>query len=176
MSPTIPTLHTDHLVLRPLREDDATPLHRIYQTDGVLKYFPNPIPPPFDKVAHFIASQQSHWERYGYGNWALTELGCDEIIGWAGLQFLPETQETEVGYLLNKPYWGKGYATEAARRSLDFGFSHFDFPEIIALVHPQNLASLAVARKCALTIVERKVYWGIEMVRHSIQPPLNKAN
>jgi ribosomal-protein-alanine N-acetyltransferase len=171
MSYPIPTLHTDHLILRPILPSDAIILHRIYNTEGVLQYFPNSSPPPLEKVERFVARQQEHWDKYGYGNWAITTHDNDEIIGWAGLQFLPETDETEVGYLLDRAQWGKGYATEAARASLEFGFNHFDFPEIIALVEPENVASLKVAAKCGLVAVERKVYWGAEMVRHVIKRP-----
>jgi ribosomal-protein-alanine N-acetyltransferase len=162
----IPTLQTPCLRLRPLFPADAVTLHQIYQHEGVLQYFPNPTPPPLEKVERFVASQQTHWEKYGYGNWAIVPAGGSDLIGWAGLQFLPETNETEVGYLLDRPFWGKGYATEAARASLQFGFECFDFPEIIALVHPDNAGSLKVAAKCGLQVVERKVYWGLEMVRH----------
>lgn len=171
MSFQIPILRSAHLTLRPILPADTTSLHRIYQTDGVLQYFPNPSPPPLEKVERFVAYQQAHWEKYGYGNWAVTTAGNDEIIGWAGLQFLAETEETEVGYLLDKVHWGKGYATEAARASLDFGFASFAFPEIIALVHPDNTASLKVAAKCGMTVVEHKVYWGVEMVRHVLKRP-----
>jgi [ribosomal protein S5]-alanine N-acetyltransferase len=122
-------------------------------------------------VERFIVGQGAHWKAYDYGDWGIVPIGEMDIIGWAGLQFLPETDETEVGYLLNKPFWGRGYATEATRASLQFGFEHFDFPEIIALVHPDNTASLKVAAKCGLTIVEHKEYWGIEMVRHTLKKP-----
>lgn len=171
MTIQIPTLHTTHLILRPIVPADTTVFYRIYQTEGVLQYFPNPKPPPIEKVERFVIYQQTHWEKYGYGNWGLQTKDTSELIGWAGLQFLPDTNETEVGYLLDKPFWGQGYATEAARASLEFGFKHFDFPAIIALVHPDNLASLKVASKCGLTIVERKVYWGIELVRHVLKRP-----
>jgi RimJ/RimL family protein N-acetyltransferase len=167
----IPTLHTPRLILRPLVPADALTLHGIYQTEGVLQYFPNPNPPPLEKVERFISGQQAHWETYGYGNWGIVPKGEMDIVGWAGLQFLPETDETEVGYLLNRSSWGKGYATEATRVSLQFGFEHFNFPELIALVHPDNAASLKVAVKCGLTVVERKEYWGIEMVRHTLKNP-----
>lgn len=118
----IPTLRTTHLTLRPIVLSDAEALFRVYQTEGVLRYFPDPTPPPIEKVKRFISNQKTHWEQYGYGNWGIVRDGEKEIIGWAGLQFLPETGETEVGYLLNRPYWGKGYATEAACLSIEFGF------------------------------------------------------
>jgi ribosomal-protein-alanine N-acetyltransferase len=169
MSISIPTLLTNNLTLRPIHPTDAASLYRIYNTDGVLQYFPNTTPPPLEKVDRFVARQLAHWEEYGYGNWAVTTHDSSEIIGWAGLQFLPETSETEVGYLLDKAHWGKGYATEAARASLEFGFKNFNFLEIIALVEPDNIASLKVAAKCGLVAVERKVYWGVEMVRHVLK-------
>lgn len=167
----IPTLNTAHLTLRAMLPTDTAALYRIYQTEGLLQYFPNPSPPSLEKVERFVAIQQTHWEKHGYGNWGILLKGKQELIGWAGLQFLPETNETEVGYLLDKTFWGQGYATEAARASLDFGFAHFDFAEIIALVHPDNLASLRVAAKCGMTVVERKVYWGLELVRHVLKRP-----
>jgi ribosomal-protein-alanine N-acetyltransferase len=162
----IPTIRTPHLTLRPMLAADAVILHQIYQHAGVLQYFPNPVPPALEKVERFVSAQQAHWEKYGYGNWSIVPDGESEMAGWAGLQFLPETNETEVGYLLDCPFWGKGYATEAACVSLQFGFERFNFPEIIALVHPDNIGSLKVAAKCGLQVVERKMYWGVELIRH----------
>jgi [ribosomal protein S5]-alanine N-acetyltransferase len=164
----IPTLRTPRLTLRPFTPEDARPLYHIYQHAGVLQYFPNPTPPPLEKVERFIAAQQAHWETYGYGNWAICLPDLAELAGWAGLQFIPETGETEVGYLLDRPYWGQGYATEAALAALQFGFEHLPCGEIIALVHPENAGSLKVAAKCGLAVVERKVYWGLELVRHTL--------
>jgi len=89
-----------------------------------------------------------------------------EIIGWAGLQFLPELDETEVGFLLDRPFWGKGYATEAALASLEFGFEHFGLDHIIALVHPENLASRRVIEKCGMSYTETLSLWGIELMRY----------
>ncbi len=168
---SIPTLTTPHLTLRPLEPGDAQVLYRINQVEGVLQYFPYPAPPPLEKVQRFVAGQQVHWEQHGYGNWGILPEGEKEIIGWAGLQFLPETGETEVGYLLNRPFWGRGYATEAARASLQFGFDHFDLQAIIALVFAGNIASRRVIEKCGLTLLDRQNYFGVELMRHRIEKP-----
>lgn len=167
----IPIIKTPRLVLHPLQPANAATLHRIYQTEGVLRYFPNLNPPSLEKVQRFIDGQQEHWEKFGYGNWGILpdDSSADEIIGWAGLQFLPELNETEVGYLLDKPFWGKGYATEAVRASLEFGFSHFAFSQLIALVHPENTASRRVLEKCGLTHLETIHLWGIDLMRHQIK-------
>ena len=96
-----PSLTTPRLSLRPLEPADALILHGIYQMEGVLKYFPNPSPPPLEKVGNLITGQKKHWAEHGYGNWGLLLNGEKEIIGWVGLQYLPELDETEVGFLLS---------------------------------------------------------------------------
>jgi ribosomal-protein-alanine N-acetyltransferase len=164
----IPTIDTERLTLRPLYSADAETLHRIYQVDGVLRYFPNPKPPALDKLQHFIESQENHWGRYGYGNWGILPRGEKEIVGWAGLQFIEDTAETEVGFLLDKPFWGRGYATEIAEVSLRFGFDKKNLEKIIGLVHPENLASQRVLEKCGLRKIDQKVYFGIELFRYWI--------
>jgi ribosomal-protein-alanine N-acetyltransferase len=169
MSIQIPSIQTSSLTLRPMQTADAEVLHRIYQSEGVLRYFPNPNPPPLERVQRFVAGQQTHWEKYGYGNWGVLPDGENEIIGWAGLQFLPELDETEVGFLLDRPFWGKGYATTAALASLCFGFEHFNLEHIIALVHPDNLASRRVIEKCGMIYVDTLLLWGIELMRHRFE-------
>jgi len=164
-----PVLRTERLTLRPFVPEDALVLHRIYQTEGVLRFFPNPVPPPLEKVERFVLLQEAHWEKYSYGNWGILPGGLEQIIGWVGLQYLPELDETEVGFLLDKPFWGKGYATEAARASLEFGFENFGFDHIIALVHPENLPSRRVVEKCGLAFQECLLLWGIDLNRFRIE-------
>jgi RimJ/RimL family protein N-acetyltransferase len=170
MNALFPSILTARLVLRPLQAADAGVLHRIYQSDGVLRYFPVSAPPSLAQVERQLAGQQAHWEKHGYGNWGLLPEGEGQIIGWAGLQYLPELGETEVGFLLDPPFWGKGYATEAALASLEFGFKHLALDHIIALVHPDNLASRRVIEKCGLTYVETLSLWGMELMRHTSAP------
>ena len=165
---TIPIIQTHRITLRPLEQDDAEALYRINQTDGVLRYFPTTTPPPLEKVQRFIVSQQEHWDKHGYGNWGITFNGERQIIGWVGLQFLPELNETEVGYLLDAPFWGKGYATEAAQASIRYGFEHCALDHLIALVHPDNIASRRVIEKCELNYEETIHLWGIELMRYRI--------
>jgi ribosomal-protein-alanine N-acetyltransferase len=172
MNTDFPSLKTTNLTFRPLQEKDAKALYRIYQTEGVLQYFPMPVPPAFEKVQRFIHNQQAHWGEFGYGNRGILPEGEAEIIGWAGLQYLPELNETEVGFLLDKPFWGKGYATEAAMASMQFGFNRIKMDHIIALVHPDNLASRRVIEKCGLTYQDTLLLWGIQLMRHRMERPV----
>jgi ribosomal-protein-alanine N-acetyltransferase len=166
--PTIPTVRTSRLTLRPLLSTDAEVLYDINQVEGVLQYFPNPKPPPLDSVKRFITRQEIHWSDYNYGNWGVLPQGEQQIIGWAGLQYLPETNEVEVGFLLNRSYWGHGFATESALASLEFGFQQLNIDQIIALVHPENKASINVIEKCGMSWVDQKMYFGINLLRYCI--------
>lgn len=167
-----PSLQTGKLVMRPLQVADARGLHRIYQSEGVLRYFPNPLPPSLEQVERFIAGQQAHWAKFNYGNLGIVigDVGDPpgEVIGWAGLQYLPELEETEVGFLLDRPYWGRGYGTQAALASLRFGFEACQLDHIIALVHPENRASQRVIEKCAMAYVDNLELWGMGLQRYRI--------
>lgn len=171
------SIQTPRLILRALEPADAEVLHRIYQTEGVLRYFPTTSPPPLERVRRFVTSQQVHWDNHGYGNWGIMPAGQVEIIGWAGLQFLPELDETEVGYLLDQPFWGKGLATEAARASVQFGFERCGLDHVIALVHLENFASRRIIEKCGMTYLETIHLWSIELMRYRLDADeWNKAD
>ena len=165
----IPSLHTPLLTLIPLEPVHAEVLHNIYQTEGVLRYFPTTNPPPLERVERFIVSQHEHWGKHGHGNWGVVPNGETQIIGWAGLQYLPELNETEVGYLLDKPYWGKGFATAAAQASIRYGFEQCRLDHLIALVHPENSASNRVIEKCGMTYMETIHLWGIDLMRYRLE-------
>lgn len=165
----IPTITTARLILRPFVEADAGPLHRILNEKDILRYFPNPDPLPLERVRKFVARQIAHWDENGYGWWAVEPReprSGQEMIGWDGLQFLPETGEIEVGYLLSKAHWGKGLATEGGLASLQFGFQTLGLESIIAIVHPDNKASQRVIEKLGMSLVDRNNYFGMDCFRY----------
>lgn len=164
----IPTLTTQHLTLRPLTLKDLGPMYRVFNEPDILKYFPNPNPPTIDRLQKIIENQIQHWEEHGLGWWAVVPKGETEPAGWNGLQYLPETNETEVGYMLSGKYWGKGYSTEGARAGLEFGFKTLGLDQIVGLVHPENIASQRVLLKCKMTFTYQAPYFGMEMLRYVI--------
>jgi ribosomal-protein-alanine N-acetyltransferase len=164
---TIPTLHTPKLTLRPWTLEDAEALHQILSEPGILDYFP-PSPPATLKMAQrYITHQLEHWQARGYGHWAVTGPGAaGPVLGWCGLEYLPELDETEIAYLLSHQAWGQGIATAAAQATLHFGFTTGKLKQIIGLVHPENRASIRVLEKCGLAYVDRLSLWGIELERY----------
>lgn len=162
----IPTITTAQLVLRPLVKKDAAPFHRAFSDRDVLRYFPNTNPPSLEQIEKMIAGQWRHWTKYRYGWWAVEPQTENKFIGWCGLQYLPDTKETEVAYMLDKNYWGRGWATEGARASLKYGFEELALESIVGIVHTENIASQRVLEKAGLAFVEEAEYFGMDCYRY----------
>jgi ribosomal-protein-alanine N-acetyltransferase len=164
----IPILKTPDLILRSWKLEDAEALFRILQEPDILRYFP-PTIFTLEKTQRYINHQLDHWQKRGYGHWAITQKKNDCIVGWDGLEYLPETAENEVAYLLSHQAWGRGLATQAAQAAVKFGLETIGLQEIIGLVHPDNIGSIRVLEKCGLNFNDRKTYWGMEMCRYRIE-------
>lgn len=171
----IPLIETPHLFLRAWSPEDAPVLFEILQEKDILQYFPNPNPPPRTKADAYIAHQQAHWELYGYGHWAVVTRDDGQVVGWCGLEYLPELGETEVAYLLSKRVWGRGFATDAARAAVKYGFEKPALPGIIGLVHPENIGSIRVLEKCGMTFADRLTLWGMDMSRYRVDRAVHEA-
>jgi RimJ/RimL family protein N-acetyltransferase/GNAT superfamily N-acetyltransferase len=165
---TLPTLTTPRLILRPFTEADVEPLHRILGEEGILCYFPRPDPPDLAHVQRLVAGQLQHWDEHGLGWWAVELADTGEFLGWNGLQYLPDTKEVEVGYLLSRRYWGHGLATEGAQAALCFGVERLRLGSIIGVVHPENIASQRVLEKAGLMFVNKADYFGMHVRRYVI--------
>jgi RimJ/RimL family protein N-acetyltransferase len=105
-----------------------------------------------------------HWERHGFGPFALESReadGAGALLGFAGVAYpayLPALAERpEIGWRLARNAWRRGLATEAALAARDHAFATLGFPELIAIVHPENTRSQAVARKLGMEL-ERQVH------------------
>ncbi len=162
----IPTLTTPRLTLRPFTAADVAPLHRILGQDQILHYFPQPDPPDPARVERLVARQLQHWAEHGLGWWAVELRATGELLGWNGLQYLPDTDEVEVGYLLNRPFWGQGLATEGAQAALRFGFETLALNRIVGIVHPENVASQRVLEKAGLARISEADYFGMHVYRY----------
>jgi len=166
---SIPTLTTNRLILRPFGEGDIERLHHIFGQKDMLRYFPSPDPPSKEKVERLLIKQLEHWGHHDCGWWAIEpRLPGPRMIGWSGLQYLPETGEFEVAYLLDRSFWGQGLATEAATEALAFGFERVGLKQIVAIVHPDNRASQRVIEKLGLAFVDEAFYFGMASYRYSL--------
>lgn len=164
----VPTIRLDTVCMRAFSPEDVEPLYTILTDADVIRYMPWKGPPSMEHVQRLVQRQSRHWLDHGCGWWALESSSGARFIGWCGLQYLPETNETEVGYLLGKAYWGKGLASSTARVSVAYGFRTLRLPRIVALVHPDNNASIHVIKKLGMQPVDRITLWDMQLIRFAV--------
>ncbi len=164
----IPTIKTARLTLRGFAPDDVDRLAAILGDPEVMRYMPGGKPWSREKSEAIWQNILDHWEQYGFGWWAVVCNADAELIGWCGLTYLDELSETEVAYLLDKPYWGRGFATQAARASLNYGFEQRNLDRIIALAHIENGASRRVMEKIGMAYEKEIHLWGLDLAQYGI--------
>jgi RimJ/RimL family protein N-acetyltransferase len=164
MQLAIPTLETARLTLRPFREADVQPFWELSQDPEVMRYMGDRTLPTLHEAWRAIAGSIGHWALRGYGQWAIEERESSRLIGRAGIINPAEWPGAEVGYLLGRAWWGRGYATEAAQAAMDWGFRETGFGELISLIDPANTASIAVAMRLGETLRDE-----VELLGHRVQ-------
>ena len=145
-------LETARLALRAWTVDDAEALFEICRDADVMKYIGTGSPyQNLDDVRSVLEKIAAHHAAHGYGRMAVIEKSSRKIIGSCGFAHIESQGEIELGYLLSRDAWGKGYATEAARACLRYAFETLKFPQLIALTAPPNTASQHVLEKIGFT-------------------------
>ena len=93
-------------------------------------------------------------ENPGFGVWAAIEKETEEFIGWFMLKKYQYSNDQELGYRLMKKYWGRGYATEMSLKIIEYGFSEKNLSKIVAITHPENIASQKVLKKAGMRYIK----------------------
>jgi RimJ/RimL family protein N-acetyltransferase len=165
------TLETERLRLRMFRADDFAPYARICADPDVMRYLGDgkTLTPP--EAWRQMATILGHWQLRGYGFWAVEERATGTLIGRIGL-FNPEGWPgLELAWTLGRDHWGKGYATEGARRALRYAFDDLQAPRLISLIRPANLASIRVAERLGETLEGRTQLYGGDVLVYGIDRP-----
>jgi ribosomal-protein-alanine N-acetyltransferase len=147
-----PELKTERLSLRPFRLSDADDVRRLAGDWEIADTTLN-IAHPYEEgmAEEWIGTHKERFEAGSLCNWALTLRGSGELIGAMGLVINARFDHAELGYWIGKPYWGKGYCTEAARAVIDYGFTRLGLHRIHASHFARNPASGRVMRKLGMT-------------------------
>jgi RimJ/RimL family protein N-acetyltransferase len=116
----------------------------------VIRYIGDGTPWSSERSRRFVERQIELFEQRRYCLWQLRPKSGGALIGFCGLQPLPETDEIEVGWWLMRDCWGRGLATEAARMALRDGFERVGLQRIVAIVQPANAASIGIMRKLGM--------------------------
>ena len=112
------------------------PIHSLEQAEEVLK--------------NIILPQ---YTLYGHGRWAVYLKSTNDFIGWCGLKYLTESGEIDLGYRCMKIFWNKGYASEAAKATVEYGLEILNLKCITGRAVPENIASIKILEKCGMEYI-----------------------
>jgi ribosomal-protein-alanine N-acetyltransferase len=147
--------------------NDLDDLARIFGNPQVMKHLDidcQPLSKEQTKTA--LISIINGWAKNNFGRWMVISKADDKIIGLAG--FRRHEDISELFYVLDEPYWGKGLATEIASEILKAGFGRHGFPRIIAMTRPANAESRRVLEKLGMRFIGESVVYGISAVEYEI--------
>ncbi|HEX8220721.1 MAG TPA: GNAT family N-acetyltransferase [Chloroflexia bacterium] len=155
-------IETERLRLRVFRPDDLDALAAFYADPETMKWMRTGQPVPREQVERAIPRYIEVFKENGFGLFAVELKESGTLIGQCGIIYLDNTPEVEVGYLFGQPYWGQGYATEAAAASRDFGFNVVGLSRLVGITRPENVPSQRVLQKIGLRYEKDAVYYNME--------------
>jgi ribosomal-protein-alanine N-acetyltransferase len=154
-------LETERLVLRPLALDDLDDFARFVADPETMRFIGAGGTRTREQALDTLERMMESYEAHGFGQLAIVRKEDGAVMGRCGLlvwdpktwtitQELDGAVEIEVGYLLGRDYWGRGYATEAAMAVRDLALGELGFERLIALIYPDNVRSIRVAEKLGM--------------------------
>lgn len=162
--------------MRELDISDSEDFYNLNSDPEVLQY-------TGDNSFSSISDAESFLKNYkdykinGFGRWAVISKESNDFLGWCGLK-LNEEKLIDLGFRFFKIHWGKGYATESAKASLDYGFNNLKIDEIIGRASIENKASVRVLEKLKMNFwkndsckgIENSVYYKINKTQYNNEP------
>jgi len=145
-------LKTKHLIIRTWQEQDLDPMSVINQDPLVCEFLPKI--GNRAETENLIRRFMLHYEKYGFTAYAVELNSNGTLIGFVGLLVASFeahfTPAVEIGWRLGSQYWGKGYATEAAKSVVDFAFTTLKLKEIVSFTIENNMRSRQVMEKIGM--------------------------
>jgi RimJ/RimL family protein N-acetyltransferase len=144
---------TDRLVLRPFKDDDVLLMQRLDSDGEVVRYLGNGQIKSSEESAKNLVKILKDYQTYGLGLFAVYEKGTQQFVGRSGLipWLIDGVLTWEIGYSLIRDAWGKGYASELAQTLAKWAPANLGVSHVISLIHPQNRASIHVAKKIGMS-------------------------
>ncbi|NBI65247.1 N-acetyltransferase [Pseudoflavonifractor sp. 60] len=158
-------LETERLYLRELEQADFHSLCKILQDGDTMYAYEGSFSD--SEVQEWLDRQISRYQKWNFGLWAVILKETEHMIGQCGLTMQPwkETEVLEIGYLFERSYWHKGYATEAAKACKKYAFEGLKAEEVCSIIRDTNIASQNVAIRNGMTMTDiwTKHYRGVDM-------------
>jgi RimJ/RimL family protein N-acetyltransferase len=155
------SLQSARLRMRELDSDDLPFVFSMLSDPDVMRYYPKPL--DRDESLAWIERQRARYAHDGHGLWLVEERDGGAPVGQVGLAMqeltgFPRTRYPEVGWLLHRSYWKRGYASEAAARVRAHAHETLGYDEVISLIRPENEPSQAVARRIGMQVIGETMF------------------
>jgi RimJ/RimL family protein N-acetyltransferase len=158
----IPTITTDRLTLRPIRNDDVADYVDIWSDVEFAWHVGGPRTDP-DGIWHAMAHNIGCWALTGVGPWSVVERSSAVLVGRAGLWDEPGWPGVEAVWFVGRPWWGRGYATEAATAAITWVFAERpNLGEVVSTILPANTRSIRVAERLGMTLARTEYLHGAD--------------
>ena len=164
-------IETPRLLLRTFNVEDAPLIYALNFDPEVIRYTLDPIKDIYHARQVLEQVILPQYALYNHGRWAVHTKPALEFIGWSGLKARPERNEIDLGYRFMKDSWGKGYATEAAWASIQYGFEKLHLKRIVGRAMPENKGSLRVLEKCGMILVGEELVDGHPAITYELFNP-----
>jgi RimJ/RimL family protein N-acetyltransferase len=161
-------LETERLVLRMFQESDTDAYAEMVADPEVMRFLGGGQPVPRAEAWRNMAMILGHWHLRGYGMWAVEEKAGGEMLGRVGCWRPEGWPGLEVGWTLRRRFWGRGYATEAARAAIDYAFTTLGQTRVISLIAPENVNSIRVAERLGEKPVGEWEVFGTKVITYAI--------
>jgi RimJ/RimL family protein N-acetyltransferase len=156
------TIETERLQLRPFQENDAEAAFAWFGDPLVMRFVPGGPDLSLEATRRRVQRYREHQTAHAFSKWAIRLRGSVEPIGDSGLLVLDETESIDLGFRLARPYWGQGFATEAASAWVRMAFERLGIDRLTAFTHPSNVASVGVLRRIGFTETGSRVIMGMQ--------------
>lgn len=146
-------LETPRLILREMELTDAPFFFELNLDPEVIKYTGDDAFKDLEESVERIRYVQAQYQKNGYGRWVVIEKETGDLTGWCGLKYHDDEKFVDLGYRFMQKYWNKGYATEAAKPCIDYGFNVLNLDSIIGRAMNENTGSINVLKKMGMTFL-----------------------
>lgn len=166
----VPVIETERLILREFREDDFPVYEKLAADPDVMRFLGGKTQTQVEAWRH-MAFMVGHWTLRGYGYFAAEEKATRQFIGRVGFTNPTGWPGFELGWTIAPSHQGRGFASEAARRLLDYAFTELDRSHVISLIHRDNTPSRRVAERLGEKVEGETEVLGMPVLIYGIDRP-----
>ncbi|MCP4761982.1 MAG: GNAT family N-acetyltransferase [archaeon] len=165
-------LNSERLLLRKIRKRDYTFIKYYLSDPERTQFLPLEKPYPENEVNKWFSNRIFHWKKNKFGTFIIQEKISERHIGFCGLEYVQNTNFIDIRYGLIQDFWGKGYAYEAAFRTIKYGFEQLGLETIYGAAVPENYSSIRILEKIGMNLDNQFDCYGNVVDPYSIKKHL----